>query len=74
VVLNAPIVPWGQYLNLGELRKKGFIGVKIVGSFNATTLLNAFHKLVPWNNFHDPKYFDSLLISSDVKPTNVLLK
>jgi hypothetical protein len=74
VVDNRPIVSFEQYLNLSELRKKGFVGVKIVGSFNVTTLLNAFHKLIPWNNFHNPNYLDSLLVSSDRKPADILLK
>jgi len=74
VISNGPLLPWGKYLDLKELRRRGFIGVTIVGSFNVTTLMNAYHKLVPWNDFYDPNYLDGLLVSSDRKPANVLLK
>ena len=36
--------------------------------------LSAYHKLLPWNHYHDPEYFDKLLISPDRKPLEVLLK
>ncbi|WP_330986332.1 MULTISPECIES: Imm26 family immunity protein [Enterobacterales] len=66
--------PLGNYINLRELRDKKYIGVRSIGSGNIIELFNAYYSLAPWNAFYDPNYLDSLLVSPDKKPKNVLLK
>ncbi|WET42274.1 Imm26 family immunity protein [Citrobacter enshiensis] len=66
--------PIDKYLNLTDLQSNGFIGVKSIGSGLIIKLMNAYYSLTPWNAFYDPNYLDSLLISPDKKPKNVLLK
>jgi len=74
IVNSGPMILWEKFLDIRGMRNKGYVGVDIIGSFNATKLLSAYHKLVPWNDFYDPKYLDKLLISPDRKPTDLLLK
>ena len=74
IVNNGQTIPWRIYLDFSEMQKKRFIGTKIIGSSNAASLLNAFHRLAPWNGFHTPDYLDKLLISADRRPANPLLK
>lgn len=63
-----------KYINLSALRNNGFIGVKSIGSGLIIDLMNAYYILAPWNDYFDPNYLDSLLISPDKKPRNVMLK
>jgi hypothetical protein len=75
VVNSGPVIlPWEKYIDLRQMRNRGFVGVKIIGSFIVANFLSAYHQLVPWDDFHDPEYLDKLLISRDLKPANVLLK
>lgn len=74
IVNRGPIISWEKYIDIRQMRSRGFIGTKIIGTFNAETLLNAYHGLVFWDDFHDPEYLDKLLISPDRKPADVLLK
>lgn len=74
IINNGPVIPWEKYLDIQGLRSKGFIGAKIYGSANPESLLNAYHKLVLWNDYFDPEYLDKMLISPDRKPAGVLLK
>jgi hypothetical protein len=73
VVNSGPIVPWGRFLNIQELRSKGYVGVTVRGSLIVADFLNAYHKLIAWNGCHDPGYFDKLLVSPDRKPPQLLL-
>lgn len=61
------------FIDLPSIRRKGYVGVEIVGSRNVISLLNAFHRLVPWNSFHDEDYLDSLMLPGVKRPSNVLL-
>lgn len=54
-------------------RSSGFIGAKVVGSGIVNDFVNAFFGLLPWDDWHDPQYLDSLLISTDLKPVNRLI-
>jgi hypothetical protein len=74
VLNNGPLIPWEKYIDLADMRRKRFIGTTIRGSFLAASLLNAYHRLIPWNDFHDPEYLDKMLASRDRKPPDVLLK
>jgi hypothetical protein len=74
VVNNGPIILWEKFVDIRRMRDKGFVGVAIEGSRIVANFLSAYHKLVPWNVYFDPEYFDKLLISPDRKPANLLLK
>lgn len=74
VVNNRPIIQWEKLIDIQAMRSKGFIGVSIQGSLIMANFLNAYHKLIPWNHYYDPDYFDKLLISPDHKPAGLLLK
>lgn len=74
VVGNEPNVWCADYINFDKLEEKGFVGAKIIGSAIVGNLLNAFHCLEPWNDFHDPRFLDGLLLSPNLKPASVLLR
>lgn len=74
IVNNRPIIPWDKFIDIQAMRNKGFVGVAIEGSLIVANFLNAYHKLIPWNHYYDPAYFDKLLISPDRKPAGLLLK
>jgi Immunity protein 26 len=57
-----------------DLREKGFVGAKITGSGIVVEFLNAFYGLLPWDDWHDPQYLDSLLISKEKKPVDLVFK
>ncbi|MGG8166425.1 hypothetical protein PGO42_06635 [Klebsiella aerogenes] len=63
-----------KYFDISSLRNVGFVGVKIIGSGLIIELLNACYMLSLWNDYANPDYLDSLLLSPDKKPKNVLLK
>jgi len=63
-----------QYFPLDDLRRKGFVGTKVIGSGIANTLMNAYYGLHAWNSFHKPDYLDGLLVAPDRKPKSVMLK
>jgi hypothetical protein len=54
-------------------RSSGFIGAKVVGSGIVNDFVNAFFGLLPWDDWNDPQYLDSLLISADLKPVDRLI-
>lgn len=54
-------------------RSKDFIGAKVFGADIVNEFVNAFYGLVPWDDWKDPNYLDSLLISKDVKPVERLI-
>lgn len=66
--------PLNKYIDLYTLRNEGFIGVCSIGSGIIIGLMNAYYKLDIWNKYYDPNYLDSLLISPDKKPKDVILK
>jgi hypothetical protein len=56
-----------------HLRDKGFVGARIVGANIVSELARAFFGLSAWDDWSDPSYLDTLLISPEVKPTARLL-
>jgi len=54
-------------------RSAGFIGAKVTGSGIVNDFAHAFFGLQPWDDWNDPQYLDSLLISADKKPINRLI-
>jgi hypothetical protein len=66
--------PLDKYIDLEDRRSKGFVGTSSFGSGSIRQLMNAYYKLLPWNHYFNPNYFDELLISPDKKPKDILLK
>ncbi len=62
-----------QYFPLIDMRRKGFVGTKVIGSGIVIKLMNAYYGLHPWNAFYKPDYLDELLVSPDRKPRTVVL-
>lgn len=60
--------------DLNKFRNNDFIGVGIKEPGIIEEFLSAFFKLCPWDDWADPNYLDSLLISPDKKPANIVLK
>jgi hypothetical protein len=54
-------------------RSSGFIGAKITGSGIVNDFVNAFFGLLLWDDWNDPQYLDSLMISADLKPIDRLI-
>lgn len=74
VVGSHPVqVPRGKF-PFESLRRNRFVGAKVVGSRNVGEFANAFCGLAAWDDWADPNYLDSLLISPDVKPASLLYK
>jgi len=46
----------------------------VIGSAIVNEFLNAYYALQPWDDWKDPHYLDSLLVSPDKKPTKLLYK
>lgn len=61
-----------EMLPYESLRGSGFVGAKAIGSNNVAKFLEAFHQLRPWDEWHDPCYLDTLLISPDKKPHHLI--
>ena len=57
-----------------NLRSKGWVGAKMIGSGIVEEFLNAYHGLAYWDDWHDPAYLDALLINPSAKPTQLKLK
>lgn len=57
-----------------RLRKKRWVGASMVGSGNIESLMNAWHGLAVWDDWHDPEYLDKLLFHSRTRPPKALLK
>jgi hypothetical protein len=63
-----------DYVDLEELRRNGYIGMQIIGSGIINKMMEAYFALYPWDGFSNPDYLDSLLVSIDRKPSNLILK
>jgi hypothetical protein len=72
VVESRPVAVDRDKMPNEDLRRSGFVGAKIYGSGIVERFANAFYALGPWDYYHDPKYFDNLLISPDKKPTRLV--
>lgn len=52
----------------------GWIGAKMHGSGIVRQFLDAFYGFSFWDDWHDPMYFDGLLVRSRQRPSNIKLK
>jgi regulator of RNase E activity RraB len=57
-----------------HLRSNGFVGAKIIGSGIVNRFLNAYYGFEAWDDWHDPNYLDTLLISPTKRPKHPILK
>jgi len=74
VVGSVPLLlPRSQWPN-EEFRNDDWVGAETHGSAIVDEFLNAFHGLVPWDDWYDPGYLDTFLLSPDKKPKNLLFK
>lgn len=74
VVGNRPVLFSQSELPWEHTRTRNWVGAKVSGSANVGRLVNAYFGLAAWDDWHDPKFLDSLLLSPDRKPPHVLLK
>jgi hypothetical protein len=65
-------IPLDQYPN-EQFRSNGWIGAKIYDAAILEDFLNAFYRLMPWDDWADPYYLDKLLVDKSKKPDNLLL-
>ena len=54
--------------------RNGYVGARVYDAAIAEEFLAAFHALVPWDDWHDPRYLDNWLVSPDKKPNNLRYK
>ncbi len=58
-----------------ELTKSnGYIGSVTYDAGLIIDFLNAYNKLTPWDDWHNPNYLDSFLVSDKLKPTDLIYK
>lgn len=51
-----------------DKRTHGWIGATVIGSQIIVHFLNAWFGLERWDQMHDPRYFDSLLLRPELRP------
>lgn len=74
VIGRAPLIVARECFPFEQLRDAGFVGARVVGSRNVAEFANALCGLVPWDDWADPHYLDTLLVSPDRKPKGVIYK
>src|SRR5439155_14074782 len=70
---GAVILPRQSWPNEAA-RNKGWVGSVVHTGAIVESFLNAYHSLAPWDQYHDPDYFDKLLISPSKKPKRLVYK
>jgi len=71
---SAPISVRRDQLPNERFRAAGWVGAKIHDASIVEEFCNAFHALLPWDDWADPDYLDRLLVSPSVKPKNLVFK
>ncbi len=74
VVCSCDVTVPRERLPYEHLRLSGWVGARVTGSGIVISFLNAYHALEPWDDWKDPNYLDSLLISPQKKPKHLVLK
>ena len=70
VLGNFPVTLPRAVLPHEDKREQGWIGAKVIGSGIMVHFLNAWFGLEPWDQMHDPNYFDQLLLRPGLRPQN----
>jgi len=73
VAHRARLIP-AEWLPYESTRESGFIGAKVIGSANVTSLANAYQGLRYWDDWHDPTYLDKLLRDPSERPQGLRFK
>jgi hypothetical protein len=74
VISHAPIYTPKELWPNEQFRDTGWVGANFHSAGVAEDLLNAYYKLTPWDDWHDPFYLDKLMISPAQRPFDVVLK
>jgi hypothetical protein len=74
IVRGQPVTLEKKYWANEQFRQRDWVGSRQHDPGVAEGFLNAFYGLEPWDDYYDPNYLDSLLISPDKKPKHVMLK
>jgi hypothetical protein len=74
VIGTRPIPFWWWQRPYERFRRNGFVGAKIIGSANIREFVHAYFGLRAWDDWHDPKYLDGLLLSPKMKPGTLVYK
>ncbi|HEX3025336.1 MAG TPA: hypothetical protein VHP12_09005 [Chitinophagaceae bacterium] len=53
---------------------KDGVGSKIYDAAIAEDFINAFYALSPWDDSHDPEYYDKMLVDKRKKPHHLIYK
>ena len=69
VVANLPVSIPPSLFPYESTRASAWVGAKLIGSANIESFLNAYFGLEPWDQMHDPHYFDGLLLGPEHKPS-----
>jgi hypothetical protein len=74
VIGSSSIIVPRQYWPFESLRASRFVGAHIIGSGIIEAFANALCGLSAWDDWADPAYLDSLLITPEKKPANLVYK
>lgn len=66
-------VPKKLYPFRKELSKDA-VGVKMINPKVLLSFLHAYHGLLPWDHYHDPLYFEKLLLSDAKRPNGLIFE
>lgn len=67
-------IPVAVYIDIPALRRKEFVGLKIVGAANVEKFVNACFGLFPWDGFAKSEYFNDFLIEGLARPSVAVFK
>lgn len=73
-ITSAPVLPIEGFLDLQAAREVGFIGTEIFGGRNVTKFLCACFGLRAWDDWANPNYLDSMLLSGAPRPPLARMK
>ena len=59
---NEPVLISEGELPYRDTENEGWVGAKVIGSGIITMFLSAFFELRPWDEMHDPNYYQNLLL------------
>ena len=74
VLRGQPLMVDREHWANERYRSQGWVGAIHYDPGIIEDFLDAFYGLVPWDDYHDPHYLDSLLVSPNKKPSNIVLK
>lgn len=73
ILSNKPVAVSIENYPNEQYRSKGWVGAIHYDAALLEDFLEAFHLLRPWDDWFNPNYFDSFLVSIDKRPENLIL-